>query len=674
MKSCTNILFFTLCFLINGTFLYSQDTRKIDILEKKASNASKDSNYVKVLTQLSWNLRNSNLPKAFKYNKEALEITLNLKNTQKLPEIYNFRGVLYRNIGDYVEANKCYLEALKIAETTKNATQVAYSYNNLGDVLRLQEKYKDAIYYSEKALNKFIEIKDTTGQAYAYIRMSEFYLKTKEYDKAFECAQKCLRLREILNDKIGVGVSTGRIADIYLEQEKYKKALEDYEKVLQIAKIVDDRRSIISTSEGIAKVYIRTGRYKEAEGILFEILEVAKKVNAKDQVSDIYSLLSELYERSNSFDKAMKYYKLKQATKDSLFSSQRQIQIEQMFVRFETEKKQTENNLLKKNVEQKNIVLTGILIFVVLLLLAGLVLVYNRYRLSKSYQLLSQKNEELDTFAFNLAIANQKIKQTFTQLKLKNESILDSINYAKILQEAILPTPQAMQEALDAPYFVLWKPKDIVSGDFYWVWKNQQKTFIAVVDCTGHGVPGAMMSIIGHNLLNNIIQDQKIHKPARILDKLQKKIQKQFQQAQNKNNDGMAIALCVIDNDAKTLEFAGSQQSLVYIQEGKLNVIKGDKASIGGNWMNSNYSFTQHHIKIDVPSYIYLFSDGYPDQFGGEENMKITTKKFKELLFEIYKDPFENQKELLDEILESWKSVADEDQTDDILVFGMKIK
>jgi serine phosphatase RsbU (regulator of sigma subunit) len=277
-----------------------------------------------------------------------------------------------------------------------------------------------------------------------------------------------------------------------------------------------------------------------------------------------------------------------------------------------------------------------------------------------------------------LILGYRKKIEANKEIDRQNKKINGSINYAKRIQEAMLHRGD-LRESLIPDSFILFKPRDSVSGDFYWIseiksWYDPD-VVIAAVDCTGHGIPGAFMSMIGLNSLNQII-GEGIAETDQILYQLDKTIYSALQQETTGNKDGMDVALCIHRKEKNVLEFSGAKNPLVYIQNNELFQIKGDVHPIGGprkstKKSNGEKSFKKHIVPIDQPTMIYLFSDGYQDQFGGEENMKFMTKRFKNLLLEIHQKPVEEQKEILDQTIVEW--MGDQRQTDDILVMGIRL-
>jgi serine phosphatase RsbU (regulator of sigma subunit) len=287
---------------------------------------------------------------------------------------------------------------------------------------------------------------------------------------------------------------------------------------------------------------------------------------------------------------------------------------------------------------------------------------------------INQVNEEMKTTLFT-------VQQQKEEIEKKNFDITSSINYARRIQNALLPPLKEIKAAFPNS-FILFKPKDIVSGDFYWFAElrnnvTERKQIFAVVDCTGHGVPGAMMSMIGTNLLNEIVSLQGITQAHKILEALNIGVQTSLSQSQNENQDGMAISLLVINQEQKTVEFSGAKHSLIYIQkidnEPQMTILKGNKNTIGGDMQHENEPFTTTIIDISTNTTFYSYSDGYPDQFGGVKNKKFMASQLNQLLFENHKLPMEMQKTLLDKTVEDWMFIGRQKQIDDILVVGIKL-
>lgn len=326
-------------------------------------------------------------------------------------------------------------------------------------------------------------------------------------------------------------------------------------------------------------------------------------------------------------------------------------------------------------------------LFYAFLTLVVFIVYYYLGATSPAYYLSLSTILTADYFFFNLALnfiviaflvfRNENLRlKILGQLKERNElishkskEITDSINYAKRIQTAILPEDNTVKNHFPDS-FILYLPKDIVSGDFYWVAEKDGFQFIAVADCTGHGVPGALMSVIGVNQLNDIVHEKDILDPAQILQKLDLGVNKILKQNNDDINDGMDIAILKINRDAKTLEYAGAHRPLYYIRNKELTEIKATKFAIGGAALNKEKSFALTQLQMQAGDMVYLSSDGYADQFGSEKNKKITTKKFKTMLESIAEQQLPEQEKYLHEFFLTFKTGYE--QTDDVLVAGLR--
>lgn len=271
-----------------------------------------------------------------------------------------------------------------------------------------------------------------------------------------------------------------------------------------------------------------------------------------------------------------------------------------------------------------------------------------------------------------LSDINKSLQKAYSEIEEQKKHIEDSIHYAKRIQNAILPPDDFVAEVMKNA-FILYKPKDIVSGDFYWISRTKDKVHVAAVDCTGHGVPGAFMSIVGNNQLNYAVNVKKANKPDEILNALNEGVTKALRQTRISSSvkDGMDIALVSIDYEHKKLEYAGAYNPMFLIRNNELIQVKADKFPVGGYVGETLREFTCHDFDILDGDILYIFSDGYADQFGGPDDRKFMVKRFRDLLFKIHKESMTNQKEILDQMLEDWR--GDAQQVDDILVIGIQL-
>ena len=279
---------------------------------------------------------------------------------------------------------------------------------------------------------------------------------------------------------------------------------------------------------------------------------------------------------------------------------------------------------------------------------------------------VAQRTAEVVQQKAEIELQSQKIEVFYKQ-------VTDSIRYAKRIQDAILP-PDSFVKRLLPDSFVLFKPKDIVSGDFYWFEELNGKAMFAAVDCTGHGVPGAFMSIVGYNILKQIISKHQNTQPSFILDELSKGVSETLHQRnyeESTSKDGMDITLCSYDAKERELEFAAAFNPLFLVRDGEIFEINGNKFPVGIFLEKETKKFTNHKVKVKKGDVVYIFSDGYADQFGGAKGKKFMQSQFRNLLFDIHKKPMPEQRRILDQTIEHWRGA--EDQVDDILVIGMRV-
>lgn len=289
------------------------------------------------------------------------------------------------------------------------------------------------------------------------------------------------------------------------------------------------------------------------------------------------------------------------------------------------------------------------------------------FNLQEKEKLILRQNEmlELQVKERTLEIQHQK-----ELIEVKNREILDSIYYAKRLQEAILPNKNLLTN-LFPESFILYYPKDIVAGDFYWL-GNGSKAILAIADCTGHGVSGALMSMLGMSLLNQLVNGKQITVPGTLLDLLHEAVVEALNQVENHSNEGMDISICCFEEKTNTLHYAGANRPLWLMRNGELIIYQADKLPIGGIQIHSRNKFSTVTINLQKGDRIYLFTDGYADQFGGEFGKKLMTKKLKELISGPNHHSMKEQGELLHNFFHEWK--GNYEQVDDVLMMGIEIK
>lgn len=604
------------------------------------------------------------LDKALNNYHEALEMFRELEDDYEIAQVIYNTGIIYVFKGNYDKALENFFDALKMQEKLGNKKDISNSFSAIATVYGRQGNSEKEMEYQRKTLEMKLEINDKYGIAASYINMGNVYSRQKDYDTALEYYQKGLALGEEIGNKKWMLNALGNIGSIYGERKNLGEALKYYARTAEIAEELGDKQGLSNVYNSMGKVYIDLKDYRMALEYLDKGLEIAESTGNRDYIKSGYESLADLYEATGNFKEAYRYHKLYAQMKDSLLNTEKNKQMSELLAKYESDKKEQEIQLLNKDNELKAADLNrqrmllsvagGGLVIVIILAL----FIFKEYRQKKQ--------------------ANMQLKKAYYQIEEKNavieeqhKSITDSIVYAKRIQQAMLPSLSELRRTFPDSS-VLYKPKDIVSGDFYWVEHRSGTTLFAAVDCTGHGVPGAFMSIVGHNLLNQAVKQNGKTLPADILHELNAGLYETLRQSTDAASvkDGMDMALCAFEESTLTLRFSGANNPIYLVREGVLQEIKGDKQPVGFP-ANEFKPFTTHSIQLSKGDAIYLFSDGYADQFGGEKGKKFKYRQMQELILSIHEKPMQEQMQLLNDTIEQWKGKLE--QVDDILVMGIKV-
>lgn len=706
--------------------LYAQQPSRIKELEKKLQQTTDVKTRVDLLCSLADQHLRAKPAEARKYALIALDLATKTDHRKGKINSCNIIGNSYYLEGNYNSSLEYYLKALKVVEEIGDKKGIANSMMGIGNIYSAQGNDKLALEYQFKSLRIREELNDKEGISGCYNNIGIIYMTMKEYDKALDYQLKSLKIKEETGDKKAVSSNLGNIGAIYYELGNYPLAMEYQQKAFAIRKELNNKKGIAMSYVDMGNIYEKLGKPEEALQAQQNAVQVAKEVGYKVALKAAYLGLSSVCEKLNNPKDALEYYKLYTIIKDSIFNTENSAKLIEMQTRFDTERKEKEIALLTKgeqihvlqarqqqfeldrqrleaekgkkeialkekevvlkenelqrekmNSEAKNrelkiqsaelenqrimrnMVTAGLLIA----LAVALLLVIGFRQKLRANKALATKNAEI-------AKAYQIIEVNRDLIAEKNKSITDSINYASRIQKAMLPSRDEINRLL-RDIFIFYRPKDIVSGDFYFYAEQDGKAILAAIDCTGHGVPGAFMSMIGNDLLNQIIIENAVTQPAEILNQLNKGVRRALrQEAINaETKDGMDIAICAIDSVTRKVQFAGALRPLYY-GKGELKKIAGDKASIGGLTRES-YLFTNHELTLTEGDMLYMFSDGYADQFGGEKGKKFMARNFKALLDSLSAEKTEDQHQRIEQTLVNW--AGNREQVDDILVIGVKL-
>jgi tetratricopeptide (TPR) repeat protein len=611
--------------------------------------------------------------KAIENYNMAISIQKKVNDLSGLATSYNNLAEIFKQQGNIPKSLDYHHQSLKIKEKLNNKQGIATSLNNIGLIYleqRETEKAKENIARSLK-IEKSIK---SDKIAITYHNMGLIYYNEKNYSKSLEYYLKSLNDCKKQGNSYGIAFSLNNIGNVYEMLGQEKEALDNFLKSLKLRETLEDKSGISASLNNIANLYFKIKNFVQAYEFATKSLQLAQELGYPERIKNAAKLLMELYRKRNDNTGALKMYDLFVLMKDSIYNQENRKNTIKQQLNYEYDKKET---ILKAEQEKRNIIHATeskrqrIIIIAVIIglivLIVFLVIVYNRFQVTKKQkEIISLKEQE-----------TQRQKEIVEE---KNKEILDSITYAKRIQTAILPQPKLVKEYIKNS-FILYKPKDIVAGDFYWFEIIDDTIFFAAADCTGHGVPGAMVSVVCHNALNRAVREFKLKEPGKILDKTRDIVVSEFGKSNEDVKDGMDISIAALKFDPNNenklsltkLYWAGANNPLWILRERTLIEYRPDKQPIG-RYTHSTV-FQTHEIEIFENDEIYIFTDGFQDQFGGEHvktgGKKFKTSKMREMFLKYAHVPMEEKKIKIDEEFENWKGELE--QLDDVCVIGIKV-
>jgi len=666
-------------YLLICTSAFAQNKTIIDSLQRAIKSAKNDTEKVNFIYALSSEYRNFNGDSALILSKNALALAEKNNYLKGQARCYNNIGLIYHYSGNYPLALDYQFKAMKIYEKQNDKKGIAISYNSIGIVywqagnyILSLENFMNALKIRESYTGKELESKENKqGISGCYINIGSTYLLQEKYVESLANYKIGQKIQEEINDQNGLYMSSNNIGEINYKQGDYPLAFENYSKALKIAEHIGNKSGVAGCYLNIGNTLEKQKKYNEAIIYMNDAIKLARETGYMEVIKEASLGLSAAYKGLNNYEKAFAYFKYFSEIKDTLYNKENAKSIAEMSAKYETENKQKEIDLLNKDKELKDteIKKRNILIYSVsagfgLLIILSVIILRSNQQRKKANDLLAEQNAKIDTKNKEITIQKEIIEK-------KNKDTLSSINYAKRIQETILPADGLIKRHLPQS-FVFYRPKDVVSGDFYWFVEQNNILFYAIIDCTGHGVPGALMSMIANSLLNEIVKEKKITKILEELDKGISQQMKKSEESLKSLDDGLDISVCVFDKQKNEIQFAGAHQSAYQISNNELKEFKGNVYSIGGFFpADMKKEWTNNQIKIHPNDMIYMASDGFQDQFSGEGNLKFSSQKMKELFLEISTLEIEKQKEKIVQTFFEWK--GNYKQIDDILVIGFRV-
>jgi len=671
----------------------------------------------------AWSYLFVNTDSAIYFGNLELEFSQKTMLPKWVAKAYNTIGLAYMYQGKY-DSSLTYLErSLAYRKALGSKSDIGGSYGNIGIVYQEISNFPVAIDYFMKSLYYKEEMNDSIGIANTCNNIGLLYTKLKEYDQVQIYHNKSLRIYKALGNKRGIARVHNNLGALSIQLQDFESAEQNLKISLDISKEINDKHAAAATYLSLSSLYLlddfnqnSTNRneilatsfeYMQASYQLYSELQeprgmikilnhkaeyyliVSQLNNAKtsaleakniglqygyfSELTSTYEILFQIEQKKGNYKAALDYKLRHSAIKDSLFGIKNEKEIYRNEVKFQFEKQAAEDSLesvknqeiaaakfsaQKKLLDKEQSIKYLAFGFIVVLCISAF-LIYRRYKITKT-----QKD----------IIEHQKI-----EVGLQHKEILDSIQYAQRLQTAILPQKEDIHNFF-TDSFLLFKPKDVVSGDFYWFEVIDETAYVAVADCTGHGVPGAMVSIVCSNALNKTLIEEGITEPSKILDRARQLVIENFEKSSENLKDGMDISLCAIKkskDNTTIVRWAGANNPLWVLSKDKddLLEIKGDKQPIG-KYENLT-PFTQHELEMADGDSLFIFTDGFADQFGGvnvkttnSTGKKFKSKPFKKLLLSQKNVNMTIQKEFIQTTFETWQ--GDLEQVDDVCILGIR--
>jgi serine phosphatase RsbU (regulator of sigma subunit) len=720
-----NALFFYLFLSIS---INAQESALIDSLKNRISNSKTDSALSYEYDVLAKEYSGINPDSGILYSNKSLELSRKINNYRFQVDALNTLGIIYRERGEFNSALDLHHQALSIAQNHKLSSHYFEStYSSLNLAYTEQGNYTVGIAYGFKALKEIEKNGDTLSMALANNNIANTYFQIREYKKAMKHYNIALMYAIAIKHLYGQSLLAGNMGSVLYEMGKLDSAKIYFEKAVLLNKQVGDKSgeainytnlgsyyqrindnqsaidyflkaekifaemkmqpNIADAFYNLATSYLELKDYRKSESYAKQSLEIANKIESYPHKEQAHLALKNVYEKTNDPAKAYFHYKEYIAAKDSVFNEKNKKEQFKAELVYEYDKKRYSDSLdhavaikiqqaqlnqeREKTEAQKRFTYAATGVCLLLLVFASYI--FKNYKdKQKANKIISEQKDQVE-------IQKQKIELQKTILETRNKEVTDSINYAKRLQEAILPPENFVRKFLPES-FIFYKPKDIVAGDFYWLevvaTPDVDLVMFAAADCTGHGVPGAIVSVVCSNALNRTIKELTTTDPGKILDKTREHVIDTFERKDltSINNpgevkDGMDISLCVLNKKINELQWAGANNPLWIIRDKNLIEYKPNKQPIGK--VDSPVPFTTHVIQLEKNDRIYLFSDGFADQFGGDKGKKFKLSNLKELL-RLHSDlPMSEQSDNIELTLKNWQGNLE--QVDDILIIGFSI-
>ena len=590
------------------------------------------------------------LDSALIYFEKSITILSKQKEQIYLARTYMSKGNSLSLLSKNNEALTYYTKAHDIFKAKKSSKEEASALMGIGNIYSSMKSYDLALKYYDQALNYFESIKDSVFISYMFTNISEVYSSMKNFNMELEYQRKSLKIKERIGDDYGLVYSYSNMAGLMAKSDKKDSALYYANAAITSSTKINNQEFLSSSYHALGEVYAQFGDYSMALKNYLTAIDIARRVKNPRTEYSILKVISEAYIKLGNYKEATEALEQYIVLNDSLNNIETRKSFNELQTQFETDKKEKEISLLNERDKKRQVVIYSIIVLSLLLGLLSFVL-FNRFRLKKRT-------------ATELEIRNKEISNQKHIIEEKQKEITDSIHYAKRIQNTLLAHKEFIDKFI--PHnFIYFKPKDIVSGDFYWATEHQGKFYLAVCDSTGHGVPGAFMSLLNIGFLSEAIKEKGIFQPDMIFNYVRKRLIESI--GSDGQKDGMdAILICVENNQ---ITYAAANNEPVLISNKNTIILEKNKMPVGFGEKSDNFNLFS--IDCKKGDMLYLYTDGFADQFGGPKGKKFKYNALNELLNSISHLDVTEQYEIIDQTFNNWK--ADLEQVDDVCIVGIKI-
>jgi serine phosphatase RsbU (regulator of sigma subunit) len=590
----------------------------------------------------------------------SLKASLKLNYKLGIAKSHKMLGVIHYKQGDFPTALQHYFDCLSYYESIKDLKGMASLYNNIGLVYSAKNESQKALNYHLKSLNIKKQLNDETGISATYNNIGIIYSGLNNIDSSKYYHEKALEIRLRTNDLNGQGNSYYNLATNYFDLKDYKKSLDYHFKALAIFKTTKNFFDASFSLNEIALIYLENGKTKICLQYADSALSIAKEHGINEAIMEAYKTYYLTYNKLNDPINELKYYRLFSELKLEVNSESKAAEIGKMETKFEYENKiklqeleQDKKNVLQNAESKKQKVTIASIAIILLLVLVFSFFLFNRFKLIKKQNILIEHQKQI-------------VDEKAAELTARQKEILDSIHYAKRIQNTLLAHKEFVDQNIPNN-FIYFNPKDIVSGDFYWATKRDNYFYFAVCDSTGHGVPGAFMSLLSIGFLSEAINEKNIIEPNKVFDYVRSRLIDSI--SKDGQKDGFDGILLQINISNKEIKYAAANNAPLLISNGELKELEKDKMPVGHGEKQDNFKL--FNVDLTSGGTLYLYTDGYADQFGGPKGKKFKYKQLNELLAKNSEKALYEQSELLSKCFNDWKGNLE--QVDDVCVIGIKL-